>query len=429
MNGENRVDSTLFQRIRREFDKPVSITTIPPDAPLDRPLIAVVSSRLGLDRGVHQQACRFLARSMLDCRARNGVLLIADGSAIDPWATRAAELFGIPVLRVFVNTQPDVSLSDRNETRVFVVSTDGSQPCRDRTVIALADRVDAVYLRKGGKIASALRHRIGSRHDATTRVAVSSEDNGAALSLIAAGAIGWVCVPLRTCGDDGRLDFVGHAQRVSGTRLDWAATDGQWLVHHTRGCVGAWPGETEQQYRDAMLLGDGSVTPRGPLQALARIVRGRRLVASAIATERRFRVVCFSASPLRERLRSRCYRPHLKRWDAEPYGVAIRVAAAQRIGAMPVVYGDPELRDRMEPDDRYRFQSVGKTYDWTKEREWRVLGDVDLSVCRQDDVRVFVPSTADADTIQAWCPWEIARVEPLFCSHAIMSREKAENVF
>ena len=173
-----------------------------------------------------------------------------------------------------------------------------------------------------------------------------------------------------------------------------------------------------------MLLSNESVADRSPLDALARIVRHRKLIGSAVATDHRFRVVCFSAASLHERLRSRCYRPHLKRWDCEPFGIAIRIDAARRLGAESVVYGQGDDRKRLALDDQYRFQATGKTYDWTTEREWRVHGDVDLAACDRSDVRVFVPTEADARAItkasSSECPWKISCVAPLLRSDAII---------
>ncbi len=62
---------------------------------------------------------------------------------------------------------------------------------RDAAVLALADRVDAVYVRPRGTIAACLKHRLATRHDASTRVAVITARKSAARELIDAGAIGW----------------------------------------------------------------------------------------------------------------------------------------------------------------------------------------------------------------------------------------------
>jgi len=378
------------------------------------PWVAVTSSRLGLDPQRHQQVCRFLTRTMADCLARGGTLLVAEGSAIDPWATRAAQLYRVPLTRLVVDGTN---------------SPESGKLCRDSVVIALADRVDALHVRCGGKVFAALQRRLAFCNDASTRVAITGGDDGAALKLLEMGAVGWYY------GAIGRLARANTAwssptfpstivspvdPATDSQPLAWTNSDGQWLVHCTRGQSGAWPGETQRQYRDAMLLGDNDAAWRTPLAALTKIIRSRRLVGSAIASDHRYRVVCFSASSLRERLQSRCYRAHLKRWDGEPYGIAIRVEAARRLGVKPVIYGKPSDRARVSESDRYLFQSVGTRYDWTSEREWRLLGDLDLTACDRDDIRVFVPLSSEAESFAALCPWEITCVASLLTPNAII---------
>ena len=186
-------------------------------------------------------------------------------------------------------------------------------------------------------------------------------------------------------------------------------------MHCTRGCSGPWPGETERQYRDAMLLGNDE-SDRGPLQALRRIIRSGRLIANSLASAKAWPVVCFSAAPLVPLLLSRCYRPHLKRWDYEPYGIAIRRSAAAAIAVTTVIYGDASDRSKIDDTDQFRFQAKGKTYDWTAEREWRACQDVDLRTLDPQDVRVFVATDADAASIRSTpamqLDWEISVVSP-----------------
>ena len=191
---------------------------------------------------------------------------------------------------------------------------------------------------------------------------------------------------------------------------EWASQEGEWLVHCTRGTDAAWPGVTPRQYLDSMLLGDGEAGGGDALQTLSRIVRSGRLLARAGASSRAHAVVCFSAVPLRELLCRRCYRPHLHRWDYEPYGVAIRCRAAAAAGVKPVIYGDPTDRATIPPDDRYRFQPRGATYDWTAEREWRSPGDIDLGRFAADDVRVFVPNAEDAVAVGRLSRWPVTVV-------------------
>ena len=179
------------------------------------PWVAVVCSRLGHDPERHRGICRRLSRSVLDCRARGGTLLYAEGSAIAGWAERAAELFGVDRLAVRVGRDSDRdseagtksgtksepgtkseagAKSEAGSTRratFWVEPEGGGSVSRDRVLIALADRVDALYVRRGGEIERWLFERLQCRDDATTRVAISGDRDCGGGSLVADGAIGW----------------------------------------------------------------------------------------------------------------------------------------------------------------------------------------------------------------------------------------------
>lgn len=362
----------------------------------DGSTLAVVSSRLGRDPSRHRQICRYLSRSMLDCRSRQRAVVVASGSAIEPWAVRAAELFAVPLVRIAID----------NEKRPadLIVASDGTRPLsRDEVVIESAERVDAVYVRRGGEIEKLLRRRIATRGDGTTRVAVTLESTCAAERLIAAGAVGWHLTPRQLPLG---ADTLGTGSTLDAAE-DWTRTPDRWLVHCTRGSTGPWPGETFRQYRDAILLADDRASERRPIDALARIVRSGRLVAGATATSAHHPVVCFSGVPLLELLARRCFRPHLGRWDYEPYGVALRRTAAERIGIQRVIYGDPSRRATLKPADRFRFHPVGKTFDWQTEQEWRSAETVDLHRLSPADVHIFALESPASRQHLAGSPWPV----------------------
>lgn len=363
----------------------------------DRPLIAITSSRLGHNVQLHRHVCQFLSRSVLDGRQRGGRLLVARGSAIEPWAVRAAELFNIPVITLSVDL-------DDSDADIFVHAEDASPLSRDAVVIAIADRVDAVYVRRGGTIERCLQQRIKLCDDISTRVAISPGNQCAAASLITAGAIGWYR-PTRIGGRSQVSD--PSPSPIPSSLDDWTRTDGRWLVHCTRGRDGPWPGETMRQYRDSILLGDAAATEREPLDALMRILRSGQLVNSSIATAKSHPVVCFSALPLAELLSRRCFRPQLGRWDYEPYGIAICISAARRLGIQSVIYGDTKQRRRLPVEDRFRFHPIGKTYDWRQEREWRSSRRVDLNQLDRDEVRVFATDTPEGRIRLQGCRWQV----------------------
>jgi hypothetical protein len=98
----------------------------------------------------------------------------------------------------------------------------------------------------------------------------------------------------------------------------------------------------------------------------------------------------------------------LKRWDYEPWGIAIRKSAAISTGVQQVIYGVATDRKQIRAADQFRFQAVGKTYDWTSEKEWRFEGDLRLDALDPSDLRVFVASSSGKQQIEKHCPWQIS---------------------
>ena len=351
-----------------------------------RPLIGIASSRLGHCPDIHRHACLFLSRSVLDCRDRNGILLVAAGSAIECWAVRAAELFSVPVIKICVNEEFDCEAES-----AIRISNDSMSLSRDEVLVALADRVDIVQVRRVGKISAAVQKRLQQTSDASTRVAISPNPKCDAGRLIQAGAVGWYHA------DASLADALpAHSKDEFTNDAEWTKRSGEWLVHCTRAVKGPWPDETTAQYRDQILLGYQPATQRGPIDSLCRILRSGQLLASSVATSKRHPVVCFTEVSLNEILSRRCYRPQLGRWDYEPFGLAIRRTAAVDLGIQPVIYGQSNDRQFLAANDQFRFHPVGKTYDWRTEKEWRSPRSINLSDIQTDDVRVFAYQSNEA---------------------------------
>lgn len=337
--------------------------------------VAVVCSRLGRSAQLHRHIGKVLASSAMRCREQRSRWLVARKSAIAPWISRASELFRVPITWLAINEPADM-----------MVQYDGTLPrddavCRDSVVVFLADQVEAAYVRRGGMIEASLERRLRCEDRTSIQVAVTPSRRCAGKSLIQLGAIG------RYWQSDEVVDDSGSKIRVADE--DWTRTRGEWLIHCTRACQQNWPDETMQQYRDALLIGERDAMNRGPWDALTRILRSGRLVASATASHRKQPVVCFSALPLQQLLTKRCFRPHLGRWDYEPFGIAVRLKAAQKIGIRPVIYGEPCQRSELPKAEQYRFHPVGTTVDWREENEWRSCRNVNLREFHPSDVRVF----------------------------------------
>lgn len=352
-----------------------------------QPVLAPVCSRLGHSPIRHREMARQLAASMLDAREQQMHVITVEKSAADSWVTQAAKTFDVPLVRWTARQLSSPATSSSCKLRLTID--------RDEWVVAVADRIDVLHSRRGGKIEQAVLRRLEVD---PFGVRVGMDDPKAAERLLEAGALGRF-LP-RSC--HATLDHQAERNQPSAadkSRESNVLEQDEWLVHCTRRCDGPWPGQSWPQYYDEMLLGSDEAASRETLDSLRRIVRMRRLIAGATTSKNDHRVVCLSAVPLPELLRRRTFRSHVSRWDYEPFGIAIRRSAATAIGLQPVVYGPASVRDGLPADERYLYQAEGRDQDWTAEKEWRSLGDVDLESLDANDVCLFVPNGADAQVI------------------------------
>ena len=180
---------------------------------------------------------------------------------------------------------------------------------------------------------------------------------------------------------------------------------------------GPWPGQAEFDYLDDLIL-DRDGADHSSLAALCRIVNQQRLIASSLNIRGGHQVVSFTAVPLDELHELRTFRSHLARWDFEPFGICIKRDWLEELGARSVQYGDDQLWETLLPDDQPFFQ-VGQTssksgqqpINWTAEREWRHVGDIDLRHVPNDAALLFTPSKSDARQLADISRWPIAIVE------------------
>jgi hypothetical protein len=180
------------------------------------------------------------------------------------------------------------------------------------------------------------------------------------------------------------------------------------LTHTTRSCAGPWPDESFESYVDS-LLESRVEADHSAIGTLRRIVRQRRLLASGRMIRGGHPVVSFTACPLKELVSLHRYRPHRVRWDFEPYGICIRAGWLRDHGVCSVSYGDESDWQSMSEEDRPFFQihSEANMIDWTIEREWRRLGDLNLTDLSTEDALLFVPDFESARSIAKLSPWPV----------------------
>jgi hypothetical protein len=409
--------------------------------------VALVSSRLG--RALDAQPAWFAAlrAACAELVREEELLLAAPLTATARFVERCAKLFGLPLLRVEVPRNDATPLGQwfrkiqdfdektRGETAYCVwlsprfsdINHSGGEtneleslPLRDRALMALADRLDVLHLRRGGYLERLIAARLSDPAWPATsvRLAVGPTLVPAKIAarLLDMGAVR-LNVPDATGSAGASPSHLGTGPRhVPRGRIISAPVAEAWacLTHCTRRQHGPWPDQHESEYWDELIIGSPS-GDRSALAALERIIRTRRLMASALAIRGGVRVVSFTDVPLPELCRLRVFRPHRGRWDFEPYGICIQRPWLEQAGARRVRYGSAQLWESLTSDDRPFFQ-VPRTrrtldaMDWTVEREWRHVGDVDLTDLPGDCGLIFVATKVEAERMAAISPWPVTIV-------------------
>ena len=390
----------------------------------DRSPAAVVSSRLGraLDRRPEWFAA--LACACRDAGGdRTGMLSVA-GTTTARFLPRCADLFGLELFACRVTTSwtafrtSVLARPDPAESPGLVLSppadpesaSSGFEPVRDLLTLALAGRATVLSLRPGGNLDRLLRGRLAESRRGTVRLAVGGGlvPEPLAGELIRLGAGHWS--PPRHVASSASP----ARSRTSAPILDAAGlVDRDDLLHCTRAANAPWPGQSESDYFDELILGRPEAD-RSALATLLKIVAGQRLVAATRPVAGGPTAVSFTDVALADLPRLRVFRPHRGRWDFEPYGLAIRRQWLIERGARPVRYTDDPLVDSPDSAERAWSQPARSrgpaAIDWTVEREWRHPGDLCLEELPADAGLVFVPSRAEAERVAAVSRWGVVVV-------------------
>jgi len=408
--------------------------------------IGIVSSHLGRPTNHNHAWFRAFRSACARISQRNEVLLAAATATTHKFACRAAHIFG---LRLLVLTPPRMRqdlatwldmIAGRPppETGSFeahispplgnsesqLPSDLADSPVADRLLIAMSEQLLLMHLRRRGRLLPLIRHRLADPAWQPQSVSIVLGDKltprPIADELLGLGAVGWLILEnLRTTAPSVSLDgpATNLSQSAGGlpSQIIPVPTASNWsfLTHCTRAPHGPWPDESREQFFDSLILSTEDAD-RSALATLRRILGQQRILATSNAIRGGAAVVSFTAVPVGELSKLRTFRVHRGRWDFEPYGICIQHDHLQQIGARPVLYGQHADWDRLSETDRPFFQlqcseksQAGESIDWSREREWRVLGDVDLRRVHDESAIVFVPSIDDARLLLPACRWPI----------------------
>lgn len=402
--------------------------------------VAVVSSRIGRrwDRCSNwfaslRQVCEQLDPSL-------AMLVSSDGAAATRFVTRAAPLFGLRLLRIRTpastdnvvdwlrkirkrGAPSDVSSTDLEawlspplqESGADLAACRADVPLRDRALVSLSDELFVLSVRKGGNVEHLIRSVLRQRAELRPRVRIVADEQSVPASLqsefVQSGAEIMAVSSQSTNAAYGSMRFVQSERRAS--ILDSLPSDiSEYLTHWTRAARGAWPGQSEDEYLDALLRGDADVD-RSALSALKHIVSEEKIVGGASTIRGATPVVCFTEVPPGGWAERRVFRPHRGTWDYEFYGISIRRSLLEQFGARPVYYGSDQDWENLPEAERPFFQlrftrrSSAARIDWADEREWRLPGTLDLRRVPADHAVLFVPSRDEALILSETSKWPV----------------------
>ena len=441
---------TLGGRVPKDASRPLCLIWVPG---LGKQLLEsvanwvhVASSRL--NQKLDQETAWFDAIRTVGVQSVGGhaLLLTADGATADPFVCRIGKLFRIPVVRF----KPMPSKLERSWVTEQLKGTYDSEALRlgtplkaffcwlqvpnadvdndkvsvaksargdvDRLLASLATMSLLLSVRNGGNVLATSKQRLQIRPGNATRILINQNltKPKVADQLLQAGAAGWWLAEPQT--DEQELDTVAWNGQLDKPNEQSAAADFEaikkqpYLIHWTRRRVGAWPDQTQDEYCDDLIFRSGR-RRHNELAALCRILASRKLLASNQLTRDCRLVTCLSDMTLNEMVSKRVFRAHLSRWDFEPYGIAFtRNSFLRQFGAQPVTYGGEAEWQSMDDEQKPYFQmrnSQSDKIDWQQEKEWRVIGDVDLNRVGPDDAVVFVGRSSDVAIVAELSIWPV----------------------
>jgi hypothetical protein len=282
-------------------------------------------------------------------------------------------------------------------------------PLTDQVAFASAHLVYVLSARPGGHTwslvtralsgqATAGRLHVWVPNGTSEETSVERHERQHAQRLIEGGAVGWYLVPdSKSPAVAGPTDFPAPSAPISRLQPGDAR---DFLAHHTRRSAGAFPEEQPADYWWRWLMFDSPGST--PVDVLLRIVCQRRLRAAGHLIPGQVPAVCFSARCPLAATALRTFRPHLRRWDYEPYGVAIDRAWLVAAGARPVEYLEASEPATPFQQIRYSGTQLDLRVDWSEEQEYRLLGDLDLRRIPPGRLFWFVATRQEAWRIAAF---------------------------
>lgn len=398
-------------------------------------LIGIAMSRVGRTTEEQKPLFDAIRTAIVGMDAAREFVLVSCGTSAERYVSRAATLFGRSALCVStefadqpwekfnwlfgkeVPVQPQESgvfvspvLGEPSTSKLGSKSDLQSAPLRDRLLIGLAHRVLCAFVRGRGHTYRLMNERLASSGWSAGTTLIRQVHNKAAQELIERGGIEWLVLDDVASASHSQIEETDRgANSVPNTEAYSRIPHDEFLTHCTRRYDGPWPGETEAQFLDDLLL-DRTGADHSALATLCRIVAQRKLLGSCETTRGEQPVVCLSECSAAELVGRRTFRAHKGKWDYEPYGLCIRRDWLVSLGVTRVTYIPKSDWPGVAADDVWHHQTeslADKSVSWSEEREWRSRGDIDLTSVPVECVFVFVPDVQSAEVVRSVSLWPV----------------------
>ncbi|MCA9059026.1 MAG: hypothetical protein KDA85_11020 [Planctomycetaceae bacterium] len=410
------------------------------------PQHAIVSSRIRRQREEETIWFGFLRCAVDRIASAKGSVILVPGTAAEKAVRQAAKHWNVATIEYsLVEADAELAtaaaaarwaerISGQSHHAQAVLSPElvfagptleAAQPLRDRLLFAAADQITILCSRPGGITAELKnRHLADSERQVVWILQAQQPGSMNVPESAQSGVIPWLVhtavkdvqsrPPLQSEPIEVGRQVTEQTHRKSKAQThDVFLRPEAWLLHWTRAIPGPWCGQTEEDWLDELVF-NTAAADHSAFATLCRIVRQRTLRASNQGIRGGYRVVSWTAVPLSEFRHRRTWQRHRQRYDFELRGIGVHRSQLIRLGARPVVYGPVEQWNQLAEIDRPWFQKAGPEVrlNTRAEREWRVVGDVDLQRLSTAEICLFVENSEEKQRLQSRTDWPVVVVPP-----------------
>ncbi len=174
----------------------------------------------------------------------------------------------------------------------------------------------------------------------------------------------------------------------------------KYITHWTRTSNSAWPTERLIDYYRAISASDRY--PRSAIATLRNIIATNKIIASSRNMPGNTATVSFSGLPPSMLVPLVRWRARHSQMSFEPYGIGIKKEYTKKLGIFPVQYYRKSLHIHTKAERPWLRQSAGMKSNWKQEREFRHLGNFDLSHIPTDKLICFCFTSNEASYIESY---------------------------